>query len=131
MSWLFLCRYINNIQLLQALKRKNELKVGYFVADTLNKKIINKINKCNIAVMIKAIQMSINWLILISPTSLLLKSYVFQNDVATFLFFRISWIGSPSKLQQFAMNVLQIQNDSDLYLSHHKIEPVLVKWHHW
>ena len=60
MSQFFLCRYINNIQLLQALKRKNELKVGSFVADTLNEKIINKINKCNIAVMIKAIQMSIN-----------------------------------------------------------------------
>ena len=60
MSQFFLCRYINNSQLLQALKRKNELKVGYFVADTLNEKIINKINKCNIAVMIKAIKMSIN-----------------------------------------------------------------------
>ena len=61
MRQFFLCRYINNIQLLQALKRKNQLKVGPFFVDTINVKIIHEIDKCNIAVMIKAIQMSIFW----------------------------------------------------------------------
>ena len=65
MRQFFLCRYINNIQLLQALKRKNQLKVGPFFVDIINVKIINKIDKCNIAVMLKAIQMSINLFILI------------------------------------------------------------------
>ena len=79
MRQFFLCRYINNIQLLQALKRKNQLKVGPFFVDIINVKIINKIDKCNIAVMLKAIQMSINLLILIFVAEKLCSPKLFGN----------------------------------------------------
>ena len=82
MRQFFLCRYINNIQLLQALKRKNQLKVGPFFVDIINVKMINKVEKCNIAVMIKAIQMSISLLILIFVA----ETLCFPNSFGDFPF---------------------------------------------